>query len=1045
LEEINSGYSLEIYLIGRFRLGWGAITCGKDELPQRKGRDLLKLLALEPSHRLHREQVMDILWPESPPENAVNSLYNLLYLLRKELKKAGIHEGEVLKIEEEIVQFESCLAIEVDLTEFHTAADKALLRRDLPACKDALELAHGGLLDENRYDDWAFLPRQEFQQKVVQVQLCLGELLEEQGDWEAASRPYNRVLVQEPLEEKAYAGIMRAYAQKGQPEAALRQYKILENLLQAELGAIPSAEVTLLARDIQSGKYPGTTHPSPEGKPAAAKPGDRMGLQSRRNLLPAPVSSFIGREAVLEEVIERLGQQRLLTLAGAGGVGKTRLAIAAARSLLDHPGQINFPDGIWYLELVYLSDPGRVLDELAHLFGISYTSKEGLLEFVTDHLRDQQALLVVENCEFVVQSVAQLVNHLLTHCAGLRVLATSREVLGIDGEAVYYVPPLSFADPAQLPSPEIFSQLEATRLFCERARVVLPGFQINSQNAYRIAHICQGLDGLPLALEMAAARLDVLSLEQLDAQLFDALKLLRKGARVVPDNHQTLRASLDWSYALLDPQEAHLLQLLSLFSGGCSLKALQAVSAGRMKPHESIQSLVRLVEKSLVYTRLGQTGERRYHLLVTVYQYAQEKLQESGQLEHYRRLHRDYYRQMAIDSRNGLWTGERLNWMHHLTDELDNLRAAIEWSYRDPAQAEKGLWMAEALTRPFMVYMGIGMEAKQWLLTGLELECDPPIPDLLRARVLGSMSLLCWAGGDDRSTELWAERAIQLCQHVGIEANAEHSWSLFILASLKEEEHDTAFELAERGVELARNLPELEKWYLAEALRPYSIEMLEKNEQRAFELMQEKYQMHLAMGDRWRCANALILLGWKYYCRRKEYDMAVDHLIKAINLMLEAGDRQGIYEASCILGHIYEDKGDIYNQFKTLKRSLEAIYPSVDLRNYLWLTWALGIMSAERNHARKDACLEDFLQTTQLLSFTNETLLKTYPDEYTGFVKYDLIEAVDRMQQRLSPDEFEAAWQKGAGLSLGEVVALALSIDPEKLYAEQPVFINSKT
>jgi tetratricopeptide (TPR) repeat protein len=393
---------------------------------------------------------------------------------------------------------------------------------------------------------------------------------------------------------------------------------------------------------------------------------------------------------------------------------------------------------------------------------------------------------------------------------------------------------------------------------------------------------------------------------------------------------------------------------------------------------------------------------------------------------------------MAMDSRNGLWTGERLNWMHRLSDELDNLRAAIQWSYQDPAQAEKGLWMAEALARPFMVYMGIGAEARQWLVAGLELECDPPIPGLLRARVLGSMSLLCWAGGDDRSSELWAERAIQLCQQLGIEANAEHSWALFILASLKEEEHNTAFELAGRGVELARSLPEPEKWYLAEALRPYAVQMLEKDEQRAFELLQEKYQMHLAMGDRWSCAMALVPMGWKYYCRRKEFDLAVEQLEKAIRLMLEAGDRQGTYESSCTLAHIYEDKGDIYKQFKTLKRSLEIIYPSVDLRNSLWLTWALGIMSAERNHARKDACQEDFLQTTQLLAFTSETIQKTYPDEYTGFVKYDLIEAVDRMRQRLSPGEFEAAWQKGAGLSLGEVVTLVLAIDPEKLYAEQP-------
>jgi predicted ATPase/DNA-binding SARP family transcriptional activator len=1043
--EINPGKILDIHLIGEFELRWGEHTVRATELPQRKGRDLLKLLALEPSHRMHREQVMEVLWPEVTPSKSANSLYNVLYLLRMELKKAGIHEGEVLKIEEEIVQFDSCLAIEVDLVEFHTAADHALLRRDLPACKDALELAQGGLLEYNRYDDWAFLPRQEFQQKVVQVQLCLGELLEEQGDWEAARRLYNRVLVQEPLEEKAYAGLMRANAKKGQPETALRQYKILESLLQAELGAIPSPEVSSLARDIQSGKYPGEPENRLARRQAGTIAGDRLRPQPHRNLLPAPVSTFIGREAVLADILELLRQRRLLTLSGAGGVGKTRLAIAAARSLLDHLEQMNIPDGIWYLELVYLADPGRVLEELARIFGITFDQKECLLEFVADHLHDKQALLVVDNCEFLVQAVAHLSAYLLTHCEGLKVLATSREVLGIDGEAVYYVPPLSFADPAQLPAPEILSQLEATRLFCERARAVLPGFHLNGENAQRIARICQGLDGLPLALEMAAARLDVLSLEQLDAQLVDALDLLRKGARVAPDHHRTLRASLDWSYALLDSQEAHLLQLLSLFSGGCSLEGLQAVGADRMNPHELIKNLVRLVEKSLVYTRLGQTGERRYHLLVTVYQYTQEKLQESGQLEHYRKLHRDYFKQMAMDSRNGLWTGERLNWMHQLTDELDNLRAAIQWSYRDPAQGEKGLWMAEALTRPFMVYMGIGAEARQWLLTGLELECDPPIPDLLRARVLGSIALIDLVSGNDHSTELWADRAIQLCQQLGTEANAEHSWSLSILASLIEGEQDRAFELAEHGVELARSLPEPEKWYLAEALRPYGVQMLEKDERRGFELLQEEYQMHLAMGDRWRCANALIPLGWKYYSRRKEYDMAVDHLIKAISLMLEAGDRQGIYESSCTLAHIYEEKGDFLNVIKTHQRSLEVIYPSVDLRNYLWLTWALGIMLAERNHARKDACLEDFLQTTQLLAFTSETLQKTYPDEYTGFIKYDLLEGQNRMQQHLTPGEFETAWQKGAELSLGEVVALALAIDPEKLYAEQRVFIDSTT
>src|SRR5512143_1390233 len=428
------------------------------------------------------------------------------------------------------------------------------------------------------------------------------------------------------------------------------------------------------------------------------------------NNLPVQLTSFVGRERELAEARQLLTTARLLTLIGPGGTGKTRLSLQLAADLLP-----SFAKGAWLVELAPLTDPALILQTIVPMFGLREIPGVPLIKLVTDYLQGKQLLLVLDNCEHLVEACAQLINQLLRACPQLKVVASSREALGIAGEAIYRVPSLSLPDPTQL-TPEALLRCEAVQLFMERAAAIQPRFVMNARNAPAIAQICQRLDGIPLALELAAARISVFAPEQIAARLDDQFRLLTGGSRTALPRQQTLRALIDWSYNLLSEPERVLLQRLSVFAGGWTFAAAEAIGSDL----DVLTALTQLVNKSLVVADENvDTGEARYHLLETIRQYARDRLFESGQGEQVRTAHLDWFTKFATEAAEKLRTGERLIWMKQLETEHANLRAALAWAL------EKDTASALQLVGNLAVYWmdrGYAAEGHRWTEQALALE-----------------------------------------------------------------------------------------------------------------------------------------------------------------------------------------------------------------------------------------------------------------------------------------------------------------------------------
>ncbi|MEJ7816454.1 MAG: AAA family ATPase, partial [Rubrobacter sp.] len=395
---------------------------------------------------------------------------------------------------------------------------------------------------------------------------------------------------------------------------------------------------------------------------------------SLTNNLPLELSSFVGREKELAEVKRLLEDTRLLTLTGAGGCGKTRLALAIASELLE-----GFEDGVWMVELVPLADPSLVPQAVASTLGVREEPGRSPTETLSDYLGSKKLLLVLDNCEHLIEACAALAETLLRSCSELRVLATSREALGITGEVAWPVPSLSLPDLRRLPAVESLPQYESALLFVERAEAVKPDFALTEQNAPAVAQVCYRLDGIPLAIELAAARVKVLPVEQISERLDDCFRLLAAGSRTAMPRHRTLHATMDWSHELLPEAERTLFRRLSVFSGGFSLDAAEWVCAGEeLERDEGLELLSHLVDKSLVVAR-EEGGEARYRLLETVRQYGWERLSESDEAVEFRERHAGYYLALAEEAEPELKREGQVAWLERLERERDNLRAAMRW------------------------------------------------------------------------------------------------------------------------------------------------------------------------------------------------------------------------------------------------------------------------------------------------------------------------------------------------------------------------------
>ena len=465
------------------------------------------------------------------------------------------------------------------------------------------------------------------------------------------------------------------------------------------------------------------------------------------------LTSFVGREREIAELQALLADdRRLLTLTGPGGTGKTRLALEVVTRTVEH-----FEDGVWWLELAPISDPDLVPQAVASVLNLSESTGHSLTEVIIEDLRELEILLVLDNCEHLLDACARLAEVLLHACPGLVILATSREALGVAGERSFPVPPLSV--PERSPAFEGLEEYEAVWLFVERAQDVAPGFELTEHNALAVAKLCRILDGIPLAIELAAARARVMSVEQISSRLEDSFDLLAGGSRTAEPRQRTLRAAIDWSYDLLPEEERVLFRRLSVFAGGFTLDATEAVCSGEdLEREEILELLSHLVEKSLVLVA-EQGGEVRYRLLETVRQYGVEKLNESGEAERVRERHARYYLNLAEEAELEPEREARLEREH------DNLRAALSWALGG-TKTELGLGLAAALWS-FWYTHGYLSEGRAFLDVAICRSGDTKTQ--AKARALNGAGYIALFQGEYEAARRFFERSLALYRRLGDE------------------------------------------------------------------------------------------------------------------------------------------------------------------------------------------------------------------------------------------------------------------------------------
>jgi predicted ATPase/class 3 adenylate cyclase len=477
-------------------------------------------------------------------------------------------------------------------------------------------------------------------------------------------------------------------------------------------------------------------------------------LDAFRTNLPAQLTSFVGREKEIAAVKKMIASNRLTTLTGPGGAGKTRLSLQVAADLLE-----SFPAGVWFVEFAPLADPALVPQTTATALGLREETSRPLLETLSNYLRVKNVLLILDNCEHLVEAAAQFAEALLQACPNLRLLVSSREALGIPGETPYRVPSLSIPDVHLAQSVETVMQSEAARLFIERALTALPSFSVTKENAPVVAQVCSRLDGIPLAIELAAARVKILKVEQIAQRLDDRFRLLTSGSRTALPRQQTLRALIDWSYDLLSEPERALLRRLSVFAGGWTLEAAETVCQGpSIDDYNVLDPLAQLVNKSLVVVDADDNAETRYRLLETVRQYAREKLSETGEGMSVRDAHLQYFLGLAERAEPELVGPRVVDWIKRLQTELDNIYRALEWSLKRSAQM--GLRLTCAL---FGLWdeSGYSHTGYKWLKL-LLAQPDAQLPTIIRARALSIQGFFLTFGEFEQNARPILEESLAL-------------------------------------------------------------------------------------------------------------------------------------------------------------------------------------------------------------------------------------------------------------------------------------------
>ena len=620
-----------------------------------------------------------------------------------------------------------------------------------------------------------------------------------------------------------------------------------------------------------------------------------------RGQLPVRLTPLVGRESELDDIVQALHRNRLITLTGPGGTGKTRLALAGART-----AEASFPDGACWVALAQIDDPAIIGQAVATQLGVPDTPGQDPVEAIAKHVADHPVLVVLDNCEHLAEAAAHLTEYLLAACPALVVLATSREALGVEGELSWQVPPLSLPKGGPAPTVSALATSDAVKLFEQRAQLVRPSFRITDENAAAVLSICQRLDGLPLAIELAAARMRILSSAQLAERMDDIFAVLVGGARSAPPRHQALRATLDWSYDLLDTDERATFRRLATFFGGFTLHAAERIAAGGdLGPDATLELLTRLADKSLLRVEHAARGQTRYFLLATIRDYARERLAEAGESDQVRQAHLQYFTELVEDATKRIEQVEaavgRLEVeLDRLDAELPNLRRAFEFA-QESGDPVAPLRIAGPLDR-YAYLRGRYHEVRQWMDAAVT-SC-PDAPAALRAKALLGGGRLALLQCDYAPAVRRLEASLRLYRELGDPRGIASS--LQVLGSVAREQGRYA---------------------------------------RAVELHAESLAIAEAAGDRWGVASAHGYLAFASWLQR-DFGRAAEEASTALAKFRDLGDIEGAAWSLISLGTVARYQGDAERASVLLTESL-ALSEGIGFREGIaWSVEQLGLLAA---------------------------------------------------------------------------------------------------
>jgi predicted ATPase/DNA-binding SARP family transcriptional activator/Tfp pilus assembly protein PilF len=865
---------------------------------RRKAIALLAYLAVNdigrPRQKYSRESLSALFWPDYQQAKAFSNLRRTIWEIHQ-----AIGEGWLIA-DRESVHLNPDAEIDLDVARFQELLSQSQQQNDpalrIPLLSEAVKLSRDHFLtgfslkDAPNFNEWIFAESEELRRNLADALTLLSEDHCALGQADKAI-PYGRRLVTlDQLNESSHRKLMEVYLQAGQHSAALKQYQTCEQILRKELNIDPQPETRALYKRILKG----------EVKPVRTE--KQIETPTPKSNLPVQVSSFIGREKEQDEIINLITKDRLVTLTGVGGIGKTRLALKAAHQVLN-----TFTDGVWFIDLAPLSDPALVPYTTINTMGLIEQANRPPQTILIDFLQAKKSLLIFDNCEHLIQGCAQLAETLLQACPDLHILATSREALDIPGETVYLVPTLTTPDPSNSTLGTL-SQYEAVQLFVERAQSAVRDFSVTQDNASAIAQVCHHLDGIPLALELAAARVKLLRVEEIATRLDDRFRLFTGGARTALPRHQTLRAMIDWSHDLLSGPERALLRRLSVFAGGWSLEAAESVCGGEdIETPEILDLLTQLLNKSLVLAERKHGQETRYRMLETIRQYANKNLWEAGEGERLRQRHLAYFVEFAERAEPNLRAIDMAIWLDRLEAELDNIRSALEYALESDVEAE--LRLASALLW-FWHIRGHTNEGIDWLEQGLSIETaarsDQPLSPnraMLRGKALNVIGFLVHMMGMYEKAVAFSEESLSIFRELGPAGKRDGAYALCLLGIHRfRQDVRQAKLLLEEALALSREVGD--KFGIAQCLNHLAaVAWNQGHKENARALLEEALALRKKIGDKDGIAFVLEELG-NQAVRKGDYKQATICYEESLALFREVGNKGGVGVVLTYLGRV---------------------------------------------------------------------------------------------------------------------------------------------